>query len=162
MLADFCIVIIAVLVIAATGSVSDPPTGTRIPLARLSSTPLSLSFYSGIRQPERLVVRDSATWHAVWASIWSGTTPMPATPNVDFTKEMVIVAALGSRSTGGYSIVVDSAMANSAGLIVWIGSSSPGAQCVTTQAFTAPVDVARIQRIDEPVGFVDVPKVVQC
>ena len=162
MLRDFRNVIIAVLFIACTGSISDPPTGTRIPLARLSSTPLSLSFYSGIGQPERLVVRDSAKWHTVWASIWSGTTPMPATPNVDFTKEMVIVAALGSRSTGGYSIVLDSAMATSAGLVVWIGTSSPGARCVTTQAFTAPVDVARIQRIDEPVDFVDVPKVVQC
>jgi hypothetical protein len=53
-------------------------------------------------------------------------------------------------------------MATSAGLVVWIGTSSPGARCVTTQAFSAPVDVARIQRIDEPVGFVDVPKVVQC
>lgn len=162
MLRDFRIVIIAVLVTASTGSISHPPTGTRIPLARLSSTPFSLSFYSGIGLPERLVVRDNATWHTVWASIWSRTTPMPATPNVDFTKEMVIVAALGSRSTGGYSIVVDSATETSAGLVVWIGTSSPGARCVTTQAFTAPVDVARIQRIDEPVGFVDVPKVVQC
>jgi len=155
MLRDFRIVIIAVVLIACAGSIS-------VPLARLSSTPSSLSFYGGIGRPERLVVRDNATWHTVWASIWSGTAPMPATPNVDFTKEMVIVAALGSRSTGGYSIVVDSAMATSAGLVVWIGTSSPGARCVTTQAFSAPVDVARIQRIDEPVGFVDVPKVVQC
>jgi hypothetical protein len=162
MLRDFRIVIIALLVIACTRVTRVPVGGSLIEAARLSSTPLSLSFYSGIGQPERLVVRDNATWHTVWASIWSGTTPMPATPNVDFTKEMVIVAALGSRSTGGYSIVVDSAMATSAGLVVWIGTSSPGARCVTTQAFTAPVDVARMQRIDEPVGFVDVPKIVQC
>jgi hypothetical protein len=162
MLRDFRIVLIGVLVIGSAGFISDPPTGTRVPLARLSSTPFSLALYSGIGQPERLVVRDNATWHTVWASIWLGTTPMPATPNVDFAKEMVIVAALGSRSTGGYSIVVDSAMATSAGLVVWIGTSSPGARCVTTQAFTAPVDVARIQRIDEPVRFVDVPKVVEC
>ena len=162
MLREFRIVIIAGLAIGCTGTISSPPTGTRVPLTRLSSTPFSFSLYSGIGQPERLVIRDDATWHTVWASIWSGVTPMPATPNVNFTKEMVIVAALGSRSTGGYSIVVDSAMAISAGVTVWIGSSSPGARCLTTQAFTAPVDVARIQRIEEAVRFIDVPKVVQC
>ena len=131
-------------------------------MTRLSTTPYSFSFYSGLGQPERLVIRDDATWHSVWASIWSGTTPTPTTPNVDFTKEMVILAALGSRSTGGYGIVVDSAMMTSTGLGVWIGTSSPGRQCITTQAFTSPVDIARIQRIDAPVDFIDVPKVIQC
>lgn len=155
------IVSIAVL-IGCTGSIIDPPAGTRIPLTRVSGTPYPLTFYSGIGQPERLVVRDEATWHSVWASIWSGIMPVPATPNVDFTKEMLIVAALGSRSTGGYGILVDSAMTTNSGLTVWIGTWSPGPRCLTTQAFSAPLDVVRLQRIDGSVGFIDIPKVVQC
>ena len=150
------------IILACAASISDPPSGKSIPVTRLSTTPYSFSFYSGLGQPARLVIRDDATWHSAWASIWSGTTPTPAIPNVDFTKEMVILAALGSRPTGGYGIVVDSAMMTSNGLAVWIGTTSPGPQCITTQAFTSPVDIARIQRIDAPVGFVDVPKVVQC
>lgn len=153
---------IAVFFLACAASISDPPSGTRVPLTRLSTTPYPFSFYSGIGQPERLVIRDNATWQSVWTSIWSGTTPVPAAPNVDFAKEMVIVAALGSRPTGGYGILVDSAMMTSSRLTVWIGTSSPGPRCVTTQAFTSPVDIARIQRIDAPVGFIDVPAVLQC
>lgn len=156
------IVAIALLVAACGGSVSEPAAGTRIPLARLSTNPYSLTCCSGIAQPERLIVRDDATWQAVWTSIWRGLTPTPSLPNIDFTKEMVIVAALGSRSTGGYGIVVDSALMTTNGLKVWVGTSSPGLTCGTTQAFTSPVDIARIQRIDAPVGFVDVAKVVQC
>lgn len=152
----------SVLLTACSGSVGEPSPGTRVPLARLSTNPYSLTCCSGIGEPERFVVRDDATWQTVWTSIWRGFTPMPPLPNVDFNKEMVIVATLGSRSTGGYGIVVDSALMTTNGLTVWVSTSSPGQTCFTTQAFTAPVDIARIQRIDVPVGFIDVAKVVQC
>jgi protease stability complex PrcB-like protein len=158
-----CRIIAMTFVVAACGgSVSEPPAGTPIPLTRLSANPYSLTCCSAIAQSERRVVRDNATWQTVWTETWRGTSPTPALPSVDFTKEMLIVAALGSRSTGGYGIVVDSALMTSSGLTVWIGTSSPGARCITTQAFTSPVDIARVQRIDAPVGFVDVPRVVQC
>jgi hypothetical protein len=155
------LVAITLLLLACSGSISQS-AGTRLPLTRLSTGPSSLIYYSGIVQRERLVVRDDATWQTVWTSIWRGTTPTPALPNVDFANEMVIVAALGSRSTGGYSIVVDSAVMSSNGLTAWVGTSSPGPGCITTQAFTSPVDIARVQRFDAQVSFVDVPRVVQC
>jgi len=153
------LVAMTLLLVACSGSVSEPPSGTRIPLTRLRAEPYSFAYYTGIKQSERLVVRDEATWQSVWTSISGSVTPPPT---VDFTKEMLIVAALGSRSTGGYSIVVDSALMTSKELIVWVGTSSPGPKCLTTQAFTSPVDIARIQRIEAPVSFVDVATVVQC
>lgn len=162
MLRRFRLLAIGLLVIGCGGSVSEPVVGTRLPLTRLSTNPYPLTCCSSIGQPERLVVRDDATWRTVWASMWLNMSPAPELPTVDFSKEMVIVAALGSRSTGGYGILVDSAVMTSGGVALWIGTSSPGRTCLTTQAFTAPVDIARIQRVDAPVGFIDVPTVVQC
>ena len=158
----FCVIAVVCCTIACSGTATEPPAGTRLAITRLSTGPYSLTFYSAIGESERLVIRDNATWQSVWTSMWRNVSPTPALPNVDFTREMLIVAALGSRSTGGYSIVVDSAVMTSGELTVWVGTSSPGPRCLTTQAFTAPVDIARIQRIDAPVAFVDVPTVVQC
>ena len=96
-------VAISVLLLACGGSLSGPTSGTRLSLTRVSTNPYPLTCCSGIGQSERLVVRDNATWQTVWTSIWRGMMPTPALPNVDFTKEMVIIAARGTRSTGGYS-----------------------------------------------------------
>lgn len=119
-------------------------------------------YYSQLQQPERLVVRDQAAWVAAWGSLWPNGVPIPAPPTVDFSKDMIVLAALGARSTGGYSIFVDSARATASGLILFIGTSSPGQHCVTTQAFTQPVDIARLPRTDAAVQFVDVPRVEDC
>lgn len=156
------IVAVAIFTIACAASIEEPAAGTHVAVTRLRGEPYSFAYYSGVTQPERLVIRDEAAWQAAWATIWPAFAPIPAAPGVDFSKEMIVLVALGGRSTGGYSILVDSAMTTSTGLTVWIGTSSPGATCITTQAFTQPIDIARIQRIDAPVHFVDVPSVTHC
>jgi len=158
----FSLLATAVLVVACSGSLDEPPAGMRITVMRLRSDPYSFASSSQIGQPERLVIRDDAAWQAAWASIWRPFAPIAVPPNVDFTREMVMFVALGGRSTGGYGILVDSAMATADGVTVWVGTSSPGPRCFTTQAFTAPVDIARMPRIDASVRFVDVPTVIQC
>lgn len=147
----------------ACSSAMEPiPAGTPIAVTRLRSQPYSFMYYSQLQQPERLVVRDQSAWIAAWGSLWPRGAPIPAPPAIDFTKDMVVLAALGARSTGGYSILVDSARATAKGVVVFIGTSAPGKHCVTTQAFTQPVDIARLPRSDDPVAFVDVPKVEDC
>jgi len=67
---------------------------------------------------------------------------------------MVVVAALGTHSTGGYSILVDGAsVVDSNGTAVAIRSVSPGPDCLVTEAFTEPVDIARMEMRSGPVTF---------
>jgi hypothetical protein len=143
-------------------SLDEPTAHAPLAVTRLRSEPFSFTFSSQLRQPERLVIRDQAAWVDAWASIWPAFAPIPAPPNVDFSREMIVFVALGQRPTGGYAILVDSAGTNAEGVTVWIGTTSPGAQCVNTQAFTQPVDIARLPRIDAPVRFVDVRTVSDC
>jgi hypothetical protein len=75
---------------------------------------------------------------------------------------MVVVAALGQRNSGGYTIRVDSALTTIDGLTVWITTTDPGSHCLTTAALTQPVDIASLPRIDGAVRFVDVHSVVDC
>lgn len=152
---------LAVAAIACSATDSLEP-GTPVAVTRLNSQPYPFLYYSQLRQPERLVVRDRAAWVAAWSSLWPDGAPIAAPPTVDFTKDMIVLTALGQRNSGGYSILIDSARATRNALIVFVGTTSPGPHCGATLALTQPVDIARLPRGDAAVSFVDVPSVTEC
>jgi hypothetical protein len=93
----------------------------------------------------RLVVRDDAAWAEVWAP----------RPPVDFAKEMVLVASLGMRRTGGFAATIARADLAGGVLRVEVVEKRPGAGCMTTQSLTYPVALARVARHDGAVEFAD-------
>jgi PrcB C-terminal len=115
-----------------------------------------------IRAPERIVVRNQAEWRSAWVSISGGYAPLPA---IDFTREMIVVAALGQRPSSGYGIFVDAASESTSGVTVGIRSVSPAADCgpdYSGGVFTAPVDIARLPRRDGPVVFEERAEIRSC
>lgn len=137
---------IAVAVTLSACSSFDPvPSGPTIPMTRLRAEPYSFTFYSGLVTSERLVVRDAAAWQTLWNRIHSGRTPTPPLPAVDFSRDMVVVVAMGQKSSGGYNILLERATEEAGdGIAIAVLSSSPGANCVVTMAVTAPVDIATL------------------
>lgn len=147
---------------AAPQSPASPQApATPVTVTRLRPEPLSFTYNSGLTRAQRLVVRDEATWRELWASIWRGGS-VPPLPPVDFTREMLIVAALGQQPTGGHGIFVDGASAAAGGLAVRIRTVSPGPQCATSAALTEPVDIARLPRHDGPVTFEERAETQEC
>ncbi len=159
-------VALAVTFGACSGSdMSSPPgePGAEVPIIRLRAEPYSFAFNSGLDKPARIVVRDALIWQAVWTQIYRGTFPVPPPPTIDFSREMVVVAALGARSTGGYSILITGANeTDDNGVNVAVRSSSPGNTCGVTEAFTQPVDIARMPIRTGKVVFTERSEVFQC
>jgi hypothetical protein len=108
---------------------------------------------SGLTDQERIVVRDSASWAALWPRIVGTHSPKPRVPRVDFTREMLLVASMGRRSSGGYVIAIDSVHTASDSLRVVVREQSPGPRCGTPGVLSSPVALARVQRSTLPVGF---------
>lgn len=131
-------------------------------LSRFSPPNASLSYNSGFVESRRLVVQDATTWREVWGEIWRNVSPAPALPSVDFSRETVVVAALGQRPTGGFSIFVESATDRNGDIVVRIRSVAPGPNCVTTQALTQPVDAARLSRQAQGVTLEEVAETTSC
>ena len=150
------------LVVGCSAPLEAPGPHTPVTVTRLRAEPFSFTYVSQLRQPEQLVIRDQVAWVNAWASLSPVGAPLVAPPNVDFEHEMIVLVALGERPTGGYSILVDSAGTDAQGVTVWVGTSAPGPHCVATQAFTQPVDIARLPRIDAPVRFVGTSNVMEC
>jgi len=116
----------------------DEPTA----LERITPSAPQIAYYSSLGKPERLLVRDEATFADVWTRAFGPDVPLP---RVDFEHERVIVAALGARASGGYGIEVKSAVVEGGELVVEVTSTSPGRDCVVTLATTQPVDMVKVR-----------------
>lgn len=157
--------VIAVILAAGGGCSSFPgiTDGQSIPVVRLRAEPYSFTYNSGLSQPQRIVVRDVDSWRSVWAEIFKTYSPIPPLPQVDFAQEMVVVAALGGRPSGGFSIFIDGANDGGNGAtVVRVRAVSPGAQCGVHTAITTPVDIARLPRREGAVSFLDRAEVLDC
>ncbi|GAC1682490.1 MAG: hypothetical protein NVS9B3_00110 [Gemmatimonadaceae bacterium] len=137
-------------------SVTDIPRDS-VPLATtsLDDGVGQLRTNSGIQERTRLVIRDQPSWTAFWARAAGRVSPTPPPLAVDFSREMVIVAAMGSRPTGGYSIGIDGVYDGGARLYVAVRETSPGASCFTTQALTAPLTMRRMPAARLEVVFIE-------
>jgi hypothetical protein len=106
----------------------------------------ALSF-SGIHTQRRQAIQDAATWAAVWPQIF-GDMPAPELPAVDFSKETVLLAAMGDAANSGYSIQIDGAFADGDTTTAGVTSVSPDPMCMMTmmQVMTQPVDVVVVPK----------------
>ncbi len=143
-------------------AIADRGRAESVTLTRLRAEPYSLTYNSGLRTPQRTVVRDAAAWQELWAAIWRDHGAAAPLPAVDFSREMVVVVALGERNSGGHSILIDSATVSDGSLQVWVRSISPGPNCVTAGALTEPVDAARLPRVEGRVEFRESSEVSDC
>jgi len=137
-------------------------TGTPIQTERLHSHRGPFSYSTGLTESARIVVRDSGTWANLWGQIWERHSPTPALPSVDFSRDMLIVAAMGTRSSGGYAIHIDSVYQRSQDFEVVIRKVSPGANCIVTAALTQPTDIVRVPRLSGQVHYREKSLVQNC
>lgn len=88
-----------------------------------------------------------------WTDLWDGSGSKP--PAVDFAKDVVLLAAFGEKSTGGYLIDITRVEKTAAEIRVYVRRTLPRPGAILTQAFTYPVVLARTAKPDRKVVFVD-------
>lgn len=159
LLSETMLVVVAVISLGCTG---DGPTGEPHPPGdsrHIPPPPLAeadgLRYYSGMATRQRLVVGDAATWAGVWAQMVGHLRPAPDAPVVDFAGKLVIVAAMGTRNTGGYSIAVTDVRLVGNDASISVREESPGSGCGVTAALTAPVAVVVVPRFTGHARFLE-------
>jgi hypothetical protein len=137
-------VVTAVLAVAcASGSPSgDTQAGTS-----LAFEPIVDESSSGLGEPLREVVRDEARWARLWEQVYAGVTPRPPRPPVDFSRQMLIAVAAGTRPTGGFDIAVRAVTVRGIALDVEILESCPPPDAMVSAALTHPVMVVRLDAL---------------
>jgi hypothetical protein len=130
------------------------PTQPATPARGDSLVHLYRSDLSGIHQPARRVIADSASWAQAWAQAQSRGSVSAALPAVDFSRFVVIIAALGDQPSTGYGITVDSVARKRSEYLIFVRTSDPG-DCIVGGLVTQPVDVVAVPRSALPPQFVE-------
>ena len=130
------------------------PVAPSTPLTRFRESD-GFAQFSGLTDSVRVVIRESTEWTRYWAIINRPFFPQPPEPAVDFSREAGIVASLGSRPTGGFTIRIDQVTTEADRLIVSVVRTLPGAGCALAAVVTQPVDIVRIATPAQPIAFVE-------
>jgi len=81
---------------------------------------------------------------------------VPPMPEVDFSKEMVVIAAMGARPSSGYGIMIDGACECDGQVEVYVSSNENACGGATLAIVTDPADAVRLPQTDLPVVFREV------
>ena len=167
-LATLAAVVVAACRAPAVTEVPAQSTGGPMLPVRSLGTPAfdsavaAFRYNSGVDRHARLVVRSQAEWATLWAEITRNVSPVPPVPAVDFAERMVLVAAMGTRSSGGHAIAVETVESAGGVLRASVVERSPGARCVTTGALTQPLAAVVVPRTAGEVAWAERTAVVDC
>jgi hypothetical protein len=102
-------------------------------------------------KPLRGVIRNGTAWSVFWSRVTedSGASVMALAPEIDFGREMLLVAGDGRRASG-YRIEIPGAARRNDTLFVLVRVHEDG---VAASPGVAPVAVVRVPRSDGPVVF---------
>jgi hypothetical protein len=120
------------------------------------------SFMSGIPDRRRLLIDEPEQWTDFWAELHANIAPTPDAPSVDFDSHVVIAATMGRKPTGGYAIRIKDVTRTRDRLRVVVVETSPGAGCITIQAFTAPATAVTVPRPVAELEFVEQTETEDC
>ena len=116
---------------------------------------LAKGAFSGIRDARREVIKDAAHWEKLWKQHSTSAGSAEKIPTVDFSKEMVIVATMGTQRTGGYSIEMVRVEPSGKTLSISVKQTSPPPGALTIQALTAPFHFVVVPMNDLKPEFVE-------
>jgi hypothetical protein len=116
--------------------------------ARDDSAHLYRVLFSGVRDSSRRVVRDSAVFMTLWRRLENPKGNALATPAIDFRRTDVIVVALGSTTSEGPMISVDSVWVAGTERTIVVRRFVPHVDCPAGVAYDAsqPLDVVVVPR----------------
>ncbi len=153
--------LLVVALAALSGCLSDTtrPDGP-VTLTRLTPSGTSLPV-SGYDRPARLVITNSRDFAGAWERAFAAGT-VPPRPNVDFDRNIVVIAALGARGASDASFEVAGAKLSGGKLLVEVRTRIAGAHCGVAQMPITPADIVKLPRVSSRASFVEDSQVIDC
>ncbi|MDB4917997.1 MAG: PrcB C-terminal domain protein [Gemmatimonadetes bacterium] len=112
---------------------------------------------AGSRLPTaaRLIITDTSDYRVFWTRL-TGSPDQSARPKVDFSREMLVIAAMGEQPCMGYGINVDTVYRDQDRRVyAVVRERRRGARCGCLSQLVSPVDIIRIPRTERPVTFLE-------
>lgn len=101
----------------------------------------------------RLVIKNRDEFSNFWKRFTRPSGWAPPLPEVDFSKEMIIVAGMGRRPSPGYMTLIDGACEVDGHVEVFVTNVDDGPCVPVPSVVVAPADLVRIPQTDLPIVF---------
>jgi hypothetical protein len=133
-------------------------TGPSLPLRFGGTRPLPSPYVNIFpsENPLRLTIKNRDEFSDYWKQLTSRVPHgqwIPPLPEIDFSKEMIVAAAMGARPTSGYLTVIDGACEVDGNVEVFVSSVEDVSCMGQATVITYPADAVRIPRTDLPIVF---------
>jgi hypothetical protein len=149
-------------VVCGTGCQSPTDPAPLIRLGPESLDPIAQEWFSGFTERARWVVRDVGQWVMVWDQTYAGYSEPPPQPAVDFSSDMILVAALGDGRSSSSTLSIERVVSRDAALVVDVVERVPGPDCFVLAVITNPVVMVRVPAFSGRVVFKERRQVLTC
>ncbi len=143
----FALVTITTLTLACESSPTAPGD------APITFETVVRSSSSGFFTPRREVIDNTEDWDRAWNLLHAGQSPIPPRPSIDFARETVALAAMGTGNNGCFQVDITAIHLRGARLEIEVTEVEPAASCSCTEVITHPVHAVRLDRIGMPGSF---------
>lgn len=116
----------------------------------------------GFEDKRQVLLTNNDDYQKLMAEVYKNFDQLPRIPEVDFTKNDVVAVFMGTRSSGGYGISVDKIIKRSDAVTVYINETTPGKNCMSTDALTQPYQLVKVPKLDQKVKYITKEKVKDC
>src|SRR6476659_7718480 len=133
-------------------------TGISLPLRFGGTRPFPRPPVNSFRVDKsfRLVIKSRDEFSDFWRRLLAPIPPgnwVPPMPEIDFSKEMMVVAAMGQRPSSGYWTIIDGACEVDGQVEVFVSNVEDASCTGQFGVVTYPADAVRLPRSDLPVVF---------
>jgi len=118
---------------------------------------------------QRFVVRNHADWQGhrlrMLPKLYDGSgraVPSNPGPSIDFAREMILIAELGLRGSGGFGVNIIRATDRGRFIEVEVRQFSPSGRCHVVADNEVPTDVVRIPASSKPIRWRVINQVRGC
>ncbi len=109
--------------------------------------------FSAIDDKREILINSNEQYQSLMNEVYKNLDQMPRIPVVDFTKNSVIAVFIGPRNNGGFMVAIDSINDGSNSISVNVTETTPGKNCVVTEAATKPFTIVKIPKTDKKPVF---------
>lgn len=117
---------------------------------------------SGFESATKKVITDQDEFTHVWEEAYRNFLNRPKPPKVDFNEYQIVLVAMGMKTSGGYSIKIESINNTSGNYLVNVLETSPGKSCVTTEVVTFPFQLIQVKKAEGKTLFKVSEKIINC
>ena len=116
----------------------------------------------GFKTNTNLVISTQEEFLKIWDQAFAYYMNKETAPSIDFEKNVVLLVALGQKTSGGHTIKVSSVVETKDSTIVNILKTSPGKSCMTAEVITYPYQIVQIEKPIKNIQFSAIEKVIDC